>query len=261
MFEHLPASTRILLVSGTGIAVAAALATSPFFFDKAHVAYFGAAPAEHAPAEPAGVAGPQDVAKVAEKVKPAVIAVISHVAENSVVAPPLPGQDIQKHAYRFGTAQGSGFFITADGYAVTNNHVVNGGAAAEIRLDDGKTYKARIVATDPTSDLALLKIDGRHDFPHVKFADKAPDVGDRIISVGNPFGLGGTVTAGIVSARGRDVSQSSASKAPYEDLIQIDAPINRGNSGGPTFDLAGNVIGVNSIIFSPTGGSIGIGFA
>src|SRR5262249_47213853 len=121
--------------------------------------------------------------------------------------------------------------------------------------------KARIVGTDPTSDLALLKIDGRNDFPHVKFAEKAPNVGDRIISVGNPFGLAGTVTAGIVSARGRDVSRSSASEPTYEDLIQIDASINKGNSGGPTFDLAGNVIGVNSVIFSPTGGSIGIGFA
>jgi serine protease Do len=261
MFEHLPASTRILLVSGAGIALAAALATSQSFFGRADMAFSGAAPAERAPAELAGVAGPQDAAKVAEQVKPAVIAVISRVVENAVVAPPLPGQDIQKRPYRFDTSQGSGFFISGDGYAVTNNHVVNGSAATEIRLDDGKAYKARVVATDPTSDLALLKIDGRDDFPHVKFADKAPDVGDRIISVGNPFGLGGTVTAGIVSARGRDVSKSSASKASYEDLIQIDAPINRGNSGGPTFDLAGNVIGVNSIIFSPTGGSIGIGFA
>ena len=260
MLEHLPASTRILLGSGAGIALAAALATSQPFFDKADVAS-GAAPAERGLAEPAGVSGPQDVAKVAEQVKPAVIAVISHAVENAVVAPPLPGQDMQKRPYRSDTSQGSGFFITADGYAVTNNHVVNGSAAAEIRLDDGKTYKARVVATDPTSDLALLKIDGRNDFPHVKFADKAPAVGDRIISVGNPFGLGGTVTAGIVSARGRDVSKSSTSKARYEDLIQIDAPINRGNSGGPTFDLAGNVIGVNAIIFSPTGGSIGIGFA
>jgi serine protease Do len=261
MFEHLPTSTRILLVSGAGIAFAAAFATSQPFFDKADVASSGAAPAERAPAEPDGIAAPQDVARIAEQVKPAVIAVISHVIENAVVAPPLPGQDMKKHPYRFDISQGSGFFITADGYAVTNNHVVDGSAAAEIRLDDGKIFKASVVATDPTSDLALLKIDGRNDFPHVKFADKAPDVGDRIISIGNPFGLGGTVTAGIVSARGRDVSKSSASNAAYEDLIQIDAPINRGNSGGPTFDLAGNVIGVNSIIFSPTGGSIGIGFA
>jgi serine protease Do len=132
---------------------------------------------------------------------------------------------------------------------------------AEIRLDDGKIYKARVVGTDPTSDLALLKIDGRNDFPHVKFAEQAANVGDRIISVGNPFGLRGTVTAGIVSARGRDVSRSSASEPTYEDLTQIDAPINKGNSGGPTFDIAGNVIGVNSIIFSPSGGSIGIGLA
>jgi S1-C subfamily serine protease len=257
MFEHLSASTRILLVSGAGVALAAALATSQPFFDKVDVASSGAAPVERAPAEPASVAGPQEVAKIAEQVKPAAIAVISHIVANAVVAPQMPG--MQKNPYRFGTSEGSGFFITADGYAVTNDHVVNGSAAAEIRLDDGKTYKARVVASDPTSDLALLKIDGRNDFPHVKFADKAPDVGDRIISVGNPFGLGGTVTAGIVSARGRDVSKFTASKATYEDLIQIDAPINKGNSGGPTFDLVGNVIGVNSIIYSPTGGSIGIG--
>jgi serine protease Do len=118
-----------------------------------------------------------------------------------------------------------------------------------------------VVGTDRGSDLALLKVDGRDDFVHVKFADRPPNVGDWIITIGNPYGLRGTVTAGIVSAQGRDVAKSDDSQATYQDLIQIDAPVNKGNSGGPTFDLAGNVVGVNSIIFSPTGGSIGIAFA
>jgi serine protease Do len=117
-----------------------------------------------------------------------------------------------------------------------------------------------VVGTDRASDLALLKVDGRDDFVHVRFADESPSVGDWIITIGNPYGLRGTVTAGIVSAQGRDVAKSEVS-ANYQDLIQIDAPVNKGNSGGPTFDLAGNVVGVNSIIFSPTGGSIGIAFA
>ena len=105
------------------------------------------------------------------------------------------------------------------------------------------------------TDLALIKVEGRSDFPYVKLADKAPRIGDWVVAVGNPFGLGGTVTAGIVSARGRDIGSG-----PYDDFIQIDAPINKGNSGGPTFDMDGNVIGVNTAIFSPSGGSVGIGF-
>ena len=153
-------------------------------------------------------------------------------------------------------AQGSGFFISADGYAVTNNHVVERGKTVEIQTDDNKTYTAKVIGTDPKTDLALLKVDGRTDFPFVKLGDKQPRIGDWVIAVGNPFGLGGTVTAGIVSARGRDIGAG-----PYDDFIQIDAPVNKGNSGGPTFDVDGNVIGVNTAIFSPNGGSIGIGFA
>ena len=113
-----------------------------------------------------------------------------------------------------------------------------------------------MIGTDPRSDLALIKVDGRSDFPFVKFAEGNPRIGDWVLAVGNPFGLGGTVTAGIVSARGRDIGNG-----PYDDFIQIDAPVNKGNSGGPTFDVDGNVIGVNTAIFSPSGGSVGIAFA
>ncbi len=125
----------------------------------------------------------------------------------------------------------------------------------QVTTDDGKTHSAKVIGTDPRTDLALIKVDGK-DFPYVKLADGAPRVGDWVLAVGNPFGLGGTVTAGIVSARGRDIGAG-----PYDDFIQIDAPVNKGNSGGPTFDVEGNVIGVNTAIFSPSGGSVGIAFA
>jgi serine protease Do len=157
---------------------------------------------------------------------------------------------------RLVTGQGSGFFISADGFAVTNNHVVDKATTVEITSDDGKTYTAKVIGTDPRTDVALIKVDGRSDFPYVRLADKAPRIGDWVLAVGNPFGLGGTVTAGIVSARGRDIGAG-----PYDDFIQIDAPVNKGNSGGPTFDVDGNVIGVNTAIFSPSGGSVGIAFA
>jgi serine protease Do len=153
------------------------------------------------------------------------------------------------------TAQGSGFFITSDGYAVTNNHVVENATTLEIITDDAKTYSAKVIGTDPRTDVALIKVDGRSDFPYVSLADKAPRIGDWVVAVGNPFGLGGTVTAGIVSARGRDIGAG-----PYDDFIQIDAAVNKGNSGGPTFDMDGHVIGVNTAIFSPSGGSVGIAF-
>jgi serine protease Do len=154
------------------------------------------------------------------------------------------------------TGQGSGFFISEDGYAVTNNHVVDKAETVEVATDDGKTYSAKVIGTDPRTDIALIKIDGRNDFPYVRFAEKQPRIGDWVLAVGNPFGLGGTVTAGIVSARGRDIGAG-----PYDDFIQIDAPVNRGNSGGPTFDVDGSVIGVNTAIYSPSGGSVGIAFA
>lgn len=153
-------------------------------------------------------------------------------------------------------AQGSGFFISPDGYVVTNNHVVEHATEVTLVTDDGRTIPAKVVGTDKKTDLALLKATDKETYPYVKWAAKAPRVGDWVIAVGNPFGLGGTVTAGIVSARGRDINAG-----PYDDFLQIDAPVNRGNSGGPTFNASGNVVGVNTAIFSPSGGSVGIGFA
>ncbi|MBJ6126176.1 trypsin-like peptidase domain-containing protein [Microvirga splendida] len=156
---------------------------------------------------------------------------------------------------RFGQSMGSGFFVSADGYIVTNNHVIDKGSAVEIAMDDGKTLDAKVVGTDPKTDLALLKVEGS-DFPYVRLAAQKARIGDWVVAIGNPFGLGGTVTAGIVSAQHRDIGAG-----PYDDFIQIDASVNKGNSGGPTFNLSGEVVGVNTAIFSPSGGNVGIAFA
>jgi serine protease Do len=223
---------------------------------------------------------PVGFADIVEKVKPAVISVRVKVDAGAKMMgfdgnSPLPqNSPMEKFLRRFGmpegmvpdapraprnrlvTGQGSGFFISSDGYAVTNNHVVDKADLVEITTDDGKTYTAKVIGTDPRTDVALIKVDGHNDFPHVTFSEKSPRIGDWVLAVGNPFGLGGTVTAGIVSARGRDIGAG-----PYDDFIQIDAPVNKGNSGGPTFDVDGNVIGVNTAIFSPSGGSVGIAFA
>ncbi len=154
-------------------------------------------------------------------------------------------------------AAGSGFIITPDGLVVTNNHVVRNADKVTITLDNGKQYSAKVLGTDPKTDLALLKIKSSDTFAYVSFgkSDKAR-VGDQILAIGNPFGLGNTATTGIISARGRDIESG-----PFDDFIQIDAPINQGNSGGPLFDLNGNVVGINTAIYSPNGGNVGIGFA
>jgi serine protease Do len=152
-------------------------------------------------------------------------------------------------------AQGSGFVVSPDGYVVTNNHVIDGGGKIQVSFDKDTKYEAELIGTDQRTDLALLKIKSSETFPFVKFAENQPRVGDWVIAVGNPFGLGGTVTAGIVSAQGRDIGSG-----PY-DYMQIDAAVNRGNSGGPTFNLDGEVVGVNTAIYSPSGGNVGIAFA
>jgi serine protease Do len=154
-------------------------------------------------------------------------------------------------------ALGSGFIIDPSGYIVTNNHVVGHAKKVQVILQDDTKYTAEIVGRDPKTDLAVLKIKADHPLPYVTFGDSsAAQVGDWVMAVGNPFGLGGTVTTGIISARGRNINEG-----PFDDFLQIDAPINRGNSGGPTFNLQGQVIGINTAIYSPNGGSVGIGFA
>lgn len=153
-------------------------------------------------------------------------------------------------------AAGSGFAISADGYVVTNNHVVRNATKVTVVLDNGDEHAATVVGTDERTDLAVVKVDGMTDMPFVSFADASPRVGDWVVAVGNPFGFGGSVTAGIVSALGRDVQGSA-----YGDFLQIDAAINTGNSGGPAFNLNGEVVGVNSEIYTPNGGNVGIAFA
>jgi serine protease Do len=191
-------------------------------------------------------------ADVVQRVRPAVFSVQVKVVEETR-GPAKP---------RTGASSGSGFFISPDGYAVTNAHVVRPehttALSTLIRLPDGELYDADVIGADQQTDIALLKVKGRVDFPFVSFADAAPRVGDWVIAIGSPFGLDGTVTTGIVSAKGRDIGYG-----PYNDFIQIDAPTNQGSSGGPSFDLAGNVIGVNTALWRTPGaaGFIGIAFA
>ena len=222
---------------------------------------------------------PVGFADVVERVKPSVISVRVNIREKADTSadrsddlPFPPGSPMERFFRRFGgpdgipgmrgqrggrvTGQGSGFFISADGYAVTNNHVVDGADKVQVTTDDGKTYDAKVIGADSRTDVALIKVDGRSDFAYAKLSDGQPRIGDWVLAVGNPFGLGGTVTAGIVSARGRDIGNG-----PYDDFIQIDAPVNKGNSGGPAFNTDGEVIGVNTAIFSPSGGSVGIAFS
>jgi serine protease Do len=268
---RLTARRLALLASVAGIG-AAVLLTGPGF---GSLNLAGMTPSAHAAG---AVQQPTGFADLVAKVKPAVISVrvkIDRTAETTGsgggnVLPFGQGAPLDKFFQQFGfsdapngmrqprqmiTGEGSGFFISSDGYAVTNNHVVDHASSVEVKTDDGKTYTAKVIGTDPKTDVALIKVDGAAQFPYVRFSDKAPRVGDWVVAVGNPFGLGGTVTAGIVSARGRDIGAGA-----YDDYIQIDAPINKGNSGGPAFDVDGNVIGVNTAIFSPSGGSVGIGF-
>src|ERR1700692_3946080 len=230
---------------------------------------------------------PVGFADIVERVKPSVISVKVNINENVAKddspsnnnddsSPFQPGSPMERFFRRFGgpdglppglrggprsghgavTGQGSGFFISADGYALTHNHVVDGAAKVEVPTDDGKTYSAKVIGTDARTDVALIKVEGGSNFPFAKLSDGKPRIGDWVLAVGNPFGLGGTVTAGIVSASGRDIGNG-----PYDDFIQIDAPVNKGNSGGPAFNTEGEVMGVNTAIYSPSGGSVGIAFS
>jgi serine protease Do len=165
--------------------------------------------------------------------------------------------DQRRQSPRRAQGQGSGFFISEDGYLVTNNHVIDDGDSFQVVLNDGTELDAKLIGKDARTDLAVLKVDTSRKFTYVAFADDTKvRVGDWVVAVGNPFGLGGTVTAGIISANGRDIGSG-----PYDNYFQIDAAVNRGNSGGPAFNLSGEVIGVNTAIFSPSGGNVGIAFA
>jgi serine protease Do len=255
------ASPKLRLMTSAAV-LAVLLAVGP------QASAFAGAAAPDATAHAGESQRPAGFADLVAKVKPAVISVRVKM-EDSGDAPASSGapDSMEKFFRQFGdetmpghrrhviTGEGSGFFVSSDGYAVTNYHVVDHAKSVQVTTDDGASYTARVIGTDQKTDLALIKVDAEKEFTYVKFGDTPPRVGDWAVAVGNPFGLGGTVTAGIVSARGRDIGAG-----PYDDYIQIDAPINKGNSGGPTFNANGDVIGVNTAIYSPSGGSVGIGF-
>ncbi|MGF1475360.1 MAG: DegQ family serine endoprotease [Geminicoccaceae bacterium] len=229
----------------------------------------GAASAQNPPVE--------GFSELVERVSPAVvnISTAKQVQGREDQQPPIPQfppgspfeeffrdffdrqQQDQQQRPRRSFSLGSGFVIDPEGYVVTNNHVIAEADEITVVFNDDSEYAATLIGRDPKTDLALLKIERDEPFPHVEWADSdAVNVGDWMLAIGNPFGFGSTVTAGIISARGRDISAG-----PYDDFIQVDAAINRGNSGGPSFDLEGRVFGVNTAIFSPTGNNVGIGFA
>ncbi|MBI2254351.1 MAG: DegQ family serine endoprotease [Proteobacteria bacterium] len=209
---------------------------------------------------------PESFADLAEKALPAVV----NVSTTQMVSPDSQIQDLDdmfrefldrqngdKPKPRKATSLGSGFIIDPAGYIVTNNHVIDGAEEITVITHDNEELKAKLVGRDEKTDLALLKVETKTPLPAVKWGDSdALRIGDWVLAIGNPFGLGGTVTAGIVSARQRDINAG-----PYDDFIQTDASINRGNSGGPMFNMDGDVVGINSAIYSPSGGSVGIGFS
>ncbi len=221
---------------------------------------------------------PLSFADLVARVSPAVVSINvkgdAKVAENDTEIPGMPDLPEDNPLYDFfkqfrkgmpqqgpakptpTLAQGSGFFISPDGLVVTNNHVVEDAEDIAVTLENGDKFPAKLVGVDPRTDVALIKVSAEgKTFPFVEFSSKDPRVGDWVLAVGNPFGLGGTVTAGIISAHNRDIGSG-----PY-DYLQIDAAVNRGNSGGPSFDLDGKVVGMNTAIFSPSGGNVGIAFA
>jgi serine protease Do len=245
-----------------------------------------ASPAAASPSVDDVVAGklagaPATFADIVEAVQPAVVNIsVAGEVPGSEVPTGIP-EDFQDFLERFfnrdfpggfgtpdvprGRAQrapqfrgmGSGFIVAPEGYVVTNQHVVDHASQITVTLHDGKKLPAKLVGIDEKTDLALLKVESKENLPYARFGDsETTRVGDWVVAIGNPFGLGGSATAGIVSARGRDIQSG-----PYDDFFQIDAPINQGNSGGPLFDLSGRVIGINTAIYSPNGGNVGIGFA
>jgi len=222
------------------------------------------------PLQLAPVANQAGFSELVTKVKPAVVNIATsemprqnHMQNMPEMPPDFPFPEMFRHFFeqQQGSAPehalGSGFIVDPAGYIVTNNHVIDGAHKITVTLDDGSSHPAKVVGRDAKTDLALVKIDAGKPLPYLAFGPSAKEqVGDWVVAVGNPFGLGGTVTAGIVSAHGRNINEG-----PYDDFLQIDAPINPGNSGGPLFNQSGQVIGIDTAIYSPNGGSVGIGFA
>jgi serine protease Do len=264
-----PRGVRAALLGAVAVGLLGGAAVNYTFLPHLAQAQTQATQDSQGPASFAGIVDRVRGAVVSVKVKMVQAADASASDNNQQQMPGMPqlrpGDPLERFFRQFGEnrrpqprtgiALGSGFIISADGYVVTNNHVVQNATDVSVTMDDGKSLPAKVVGTDPKTDLALLKLKGDGPYPYVEFAAQPPRVGDWVLAVGNPFGLGGTVTAGIVSARGRDIGAG-----PYDDFIQIDAPVNRGNSGGPTFNGQGQVVGVNTAIYSPSGGSVGIGF-
>ncbi len=263
-------STEALIAAAFGVVIAGSFAALPKLF----VPEAGAQPISITP--PAGA--PMSFADLIDRVEPAVVSVNVVVEQQTGATAELEefmeqfrgmpgfdefmekrkGEEGEEPETREGRSLGSGFFISQDGLIVTNNHVVENATQIQVALKDGRELDAELVGTDKATDIAVLRVKEKGTYPYVRFGS-SHDLrkGDWVVALGNPFGFGGTATAGILSADSRDLGNEN----PYTDYLQIDASINRGNSGGPTFDLQGNVIGVNTAIFSPTGGSVGIGFA
>jgi serine protease Do len=281
---HIASTRRLRMLKAALVASVLSVAVGSAFFSydgKAQGVPTSSAAASGTASRQIEQSSPFSFADLVQRVGPAVVTVVvnhngaARVASQSDEMPSPFGdmfrQFGQGRGFGFGQGQGgrgqpetfrseargSGFIIDADGYIVTNNHVVDGGDKITVKLADGREFQAKVVGTDKDTDVALLKVDTVRNLPTVAFGDdRRVRVGDWVVAVGNPFGLGGTVTAGIVSSIGRDIGNG-----PYTDYMQIDAAINQGNSGGPTFDLSGRVVGMNTAIYSPSGGSVGIGFA
>jgi serine protease Do len=270
-------SSRRLTRKPALLAAAALIATSALGLALGNSVPFAAAETTQQTIETPYGRAPLSFADLVAKVSPAVVSINVKgdvkVAGNDLQIPGMPDLPEDNPLYDFfkqfrkgmpqaptaptpSLAQGSGFFISPDGFVVTNNHVVEDAEDITVTLESGEKYPAKLIGTDPRTDVALVKVNAEgKTFPFVEFSSKDPRVGDWVLAVGNPFGLGGTVTAGIISAHNRDIGSG-----PY-DYLQIDAAVNRGNSGGPAFDLDGKVVGMNTAIFSPSGGNVGIAFA
>ena len=268
--QQSPAAPRRRRMSRSALVLMLLAGTTLAGFAAGHEGFAATPPVESGPVNPPGaapLAQVPDFANLVSQVRPAVVSITTHLKVSEaadVGAPQLPFpfnqppfSNMQPQQEQAIEARGSGFIIDASGIIVTNNHVIKNAKSISVTLSNGTTLPAHLIGHDPRTDIALLKIDAGHKLPYIELGDSAKTrPGEWVVAMGNPFGLGGTVTAGIISAEGRDIGDG-----PYDQFIQVDAPINEGNSGGPLFTQNGKVIGINTAILSPSGGSVGIGFA